>query len=93
MKSLLLSLTVFSSVVWAQGTAQPDRKGCVESKIVTRMPGCYIMRCDHKDYNVADMPRAQNERNHQVEGEYESTVYHCPADKSRLSSAGTPRQR
>jgi outer membrane protein OmpA-like peptidoglycan-associated protein len=48
------------------------------------MPGCVIARCDHKDYNAADMPRVKDERNHQIEGEYERTVYRCPREKSPL---------
>jgi outer membrane protein OmpA-like peptidoglycan-associated protein len=70
--------------VWAQGSVQTDRKGCVESKIVSRMPGCVIMRCESKDYNVADMPRTKVEKGHQVEGEFENIVYRCPANKSPL---------
>ena len=79
-----MCLAAFSSVVCAQGTAPTDRKGCVESKVVSRMPGCVILRCDHKDFNAADMPRTQPERGHMVEGEYESTVYRCPVGKSVL---------
>jgi outer membrane protein OmpA-like peptidoglycan-associated protein len=48
------------------------------------MPGCVILRCDAKDFAAADMPRTQSERGHQVEGQYESTVYRCPAGKSPL---------
>jgi OOP family OmpA-OmpF porin len=84
MKSLFLCLAACSCAVWAQAPAQADSKGCVESKVVSRMPGCFIMRCDHKDFSVAEMPRTKNERGHQVEGEFESTVYRCPSGKSPL---------
>lgn len=46
------------------------------------MPGCVIIRCDHKDFNAVEMPRAQSERGHQVEGEYDMTLYRCPREKS-----------
>ena len=42
------------------------------------------MRCDHKDFSAADMPRTQAERGHQVEGEFEYTAYRCPSGKSPL---------
>jgi OmpA-OmpF porin, OOP family len=84
MRSILLLLAVFSGSLWAQAPAQPDAKGCVENKVVSRMPGCYIMRCDSKDYNAAEMPRKVSERGHMVEGEFEATVYRCPSGKSPL---------
>ena len=48
------------------------------------MPGCFILRCDSKDFSAAEMPRKVSERGHQVEGEFESTVYRCPSGKSPL---------
>ena len=84
MRTLFLCLAVCSCSVWAQAPTPPDAKGCVESKVVTRMPGCFILRCDSKDYSVAEIPRTASERGHQVEGEFEHTVYHCPSGKSPL---------
>ena len=84
MKPLYFCFAAYSFVAWAPAPAQADRQGCVESKVVTRMPGCVIIRCDHKDYASADMPRTKAERNHQVEGELENTGYRCPRDKSPL---------
>jgi len=82
MRLLFLCLALCSSAVWAQVPAQADKKGCVENKVVTRMPGCVILRCDSKDFNAVEMPRTKAEKGHQVEGEFESTVYRCPSGKS-----------
>lgn len=79
---LVFAITVCSSAALAQTPARPDAKGCSESKVVSRMPGCVISRCDHKDFNAADMPRSKNEKGHQVEGEFDFTVYRCPSGKS-----------
>src|ERR1019366_6125615 len=84
MRSILLFFAVCSCSLWAQAPAPADAKGCVENKVVTRMPGCFILRCDHKDFSAAEMPRTKSERGHQVEGELESTVYRCPSGKSPL---------
>src|ERR1019366_1917996 len=84
MRTVFLCLALCSCSAWAQVPARPDVKACTESKIVTRMPGCAIIRCDHKDYSAVDMPRTKVERNHQVEGEFEYTAYRCPNDKSPL---------
>jgi OmpA-OmpF porin, OOP family len=79
---MLLCLAAGSIAAWAQAPVQADSKGCFESKVVSRMPGCIIVRCDSKDYNAAEMPRSQSERGHQVEGQFESTIYRCPKEKS-----------
>src|SRR5579859_584792 len=84
LKLMLVCLAICPAALWAQSPARPDAKGCTESKVVTRMPACYILRCDHKDFNAAEMPRNRAERNHQVEGEFDFTAYRCPANKSPL---------
>ena len=84
MKTVILCLAAWSCTAWAQAPAPADVKGCVESKVVTRMPGCVILRCDHKDFSAAEMPRTKGERGNQVEGEFEATVYRCPTGKSPL---------
>ncbi len=53
MKAALFCLTAWAFVAQAQPPTPADRKGCVESKVVSRMPGCFITRCDYKDFNVA----------------------------------------
>ena len=77
-------LSLLASAVFAQAPARPDAKGCTASKVVTRMPGCYIASCERRDYNLADMPRTKTERDHKIEGEFEAIRYVCPKDKSAL---------
>jgi len=81
---LLVCLLACSSAMLAEAPAPVDRKGCVESKVVSRMPGCFILRCDYKDFNAAEMPRTKNERGHQIEGLFENNAFRCPANKSPL---------
>jgi OmpA-OmpF porin, OOP family len=83
MKFILVYAALGSLAALAQ-TPAADRAGCVESKIVTRMPGCVIMRCENKDFAAAPMPRGKTDRAHQIEGQVERTVYRCPAGKSPL---------
>ena len=85
MKPVVFCLAIASSLaVSAQPLPPKDKAGCAGNKTVSRMPGCVIIRCETKDYSVAPMPRTQSERTHQVEGEFESTTYKCPASKSPL---------
>src|SRR5579859_474077 len=56
-----------------------DKAGCQDSKIVTRMPDCWIVRCTVSDYNAADLRVSkQAPMNKRVEGAYEQVVYGCP---------------
>jgi len=82
MRSLFLCLAVCRARV-AQAPVQADKKGCVESKVVYPYARCVIIRCDHKDFSAADMPRTKAERGHQVEGN-RVYVYRCPSGKSPL---------
>ena len=84
MKPILLFLTVCSCSLWAQTLPPADAKGCVESKVVSRMPGCVIIRCDSKDFSAAEMPRKVSEKGNMVEGEFQLTMYRCPKTKSPL---------
>jgi OOP family OmpA-OmpF porin len=84
MRPVFLILALCSCSLWAQAPTPPDAKGCLENKVVTRMPGCFIMRCDSKDFSSAEMPRKVSERGNQVEGALETTVYRCPSGKSPL---------
>jgi OmpA-OmpF porin, OOP family len=83
MKYIFLALVV-CSLAAAQTPARADAKGCVENPVVTRMAGCVITSCEHKEFAAADMPRTQAERNHMIEGELDHTIYRCPKDKSPL---------
>lgn len=81
MKSVLLCLAACSIAAWAQAPAQADKRGCTDSKVLSRMPGCVITLCANNDFNFANMPRVRNEKN-PVEGLYEKINYRCPAEKS-----------
>jgi OmpA-OmpF porin, OOP family len=48
------------------------------------MPGCVVTRCESKDYSAAEMPRTRGDRTNAVEGQFERTIYRCPANKSPL---------
>jgi OOP family OmpA-OmpF porin len=82
MKAVLVCLAACSCAAWAQGPDRPDAKGCVESKVVSRMPGCAILRCEYKDFNSVEIARKKGERGHMVEGATEFMVYRCPREKS-----------
>ena len=82
---LFLSFIAVSSLsAWAQAPAPKDRVGCVDSKVLTRMPGCVIATCESKSFAQAEMTVKRGEKNLVVEGQFEKLVYRCPKDKSPL---------
>lgn len=81
---VLIAVSILGSVcAWGQAPAQ-DARGCAESRIVSRMPGCVILRCENRDFGSSPMPKNVSDRTSQVEGQLERIVYRCPAGKSPL---------
>ncbi len=75
------------SLAHAQAPA-PDAKGCQESKVLSRIPGCRIANCKVSDYGVADMRVGKDVRQKKtVEGVYELINFRCPAGTSGIQVA------
>ncbi len=87
MKSRLLLLTAgFLGLALASAPAQtapPDREGCRDSPLLSRVSGCYIDRCERNDWEAAKVAVAPG-KDDTIEGEYEQLLYYCPVDYSRL---------
>ncbi|HWR52320.1 MAG TPA: OmpA family protein [Bryobacteraceae bacterium] len=69
----------------------PDAKGCQDSKVLTRLPGCRIMRCRTAQYDLFEMPVAKPAgkpiEKKALEGEFEQIAYECGAGTSPLEIA------
>ena len=52
-RMLVAAVAAFGFAQLALSQAPPkDRQGCVDSKVLSRMPGCFIQSCQSPDYNV-----------------------------------------
>lgn len=71
-----------SSLAFAQAPPK-DRPGCEDSSVLTRLTGCWIVRCRTSQYDIAKMPVAKRQEK-DVEGELQQVWYGCPADASGL---------
>ncbi len=82
-KSSILFLLVAAS---AHGQpTPPDAKGCQDSKVLSRIPGCRIMSCRVSDYNAADMRIGRPaDQKKSIEGAYELIRFGCPANLSAI---------
>ncbi len=74
---LLLCLPAFAQ------SDPKDRKGCVDSKVLSRMSGCYIYSCRVSDYDVGQF-KIQGKPDQKVEGAGEVIDYNCAAQTSRI---------
>ncbi len=83
MKRLVLALSC-TALALAQ-TPRPDAKGCKDPAILSRLPGCWILRCTVQDYNIHKMPISNKvPRTQDVEGAFEKLDYGCPAGTSPI---------
>lgn len=80
----LLTLFIgFCSLGLAQAPTPADRAGCQDSRVLSRLPGCWILRCTKSEYNGAEVPVSLKapQKKH-LEGAYEQIAYSCPKTAS-----------
>ncbi|HWQ57140.1 MAG TPA: OmpA family protein [Bryobacteraceae bacterium] len=78
----LAVLFCLSTLTFAQAPPK-DRPGCQDSPALTRLAGCWILRCKTSQYDIAKIPVAKRQEQ-TVEGELQQVWYGCPADASGL---------
>lgn len=84
-----LALLLAAAPAAAQQWNEPDREGCRDSRLLSRMPGCSIYECEAKDFDQAVLwtgpTPAEGERPTQsLEGAKEVITYACPPRLSLL---------
>lgn len=86
-----ISLILLSASLALCQAPPPDAKGCQDSKVLTRLPGCRILRCRTAQYNMYEMPVAKPAgkpiEKKALEGEHEQIVYECSPSTSPLEIA------
>ena len=83
-----LAVALAPAVASGQDPAQPDAQGCKDTKVLTRLPGCRILRCESKDFDAVDLQMGAIRESgdapmRTLEGATDMVTYVCPA---RLSS-------
>ncbi|MEO7143536.1 MAG: OmpA family protein [Bryobacteraceae bacterium] len=77
---VVLGGVIVAGGVWCQPLA-PDAKGCADSNILPRAPGCRIDNCEKKDYSRKDVPIRADKNGEPVdltiEGSFRVTMYEC----------------
>ena len=82
-----LPIVLFSICTFAFAQApRPDAKGCQDPAVLSRMTGCFILRCEKNDYNVQKMPIGKPNKFEDVEGALEKVAYACATGVSGLQT-------
>lgn len=77
-------LFCFAALTFAQAPPK-DKPGCQDSPALSRLTGCWIVRCRTSQFDIAKMPVAKRPaQEKEVEGELQQVWYGCPADTSGL---------
>lgn len=68
----------------AQGSLDPDARGCADSKTLPRLLSCRIDNCESKDGDHRDVPVREDEKgepvNNGLDGNSRTTMYECTAE-------------
>ncbi|PWB71099.1 MAG: hypothetical protein C3F15_13055 [Holophagae bacterium] len=81
---LLAVLLVGATPLQAQGV-KPDKEGCRDSPLLSRVSGCYIYDCDRSDWDAVKLPVGAEGTVQTIEGEKVHIYYECVSESySRL---------
>ena len=83
-----LFVALSPTLALAQDLTEPDAEGCKDTPVLTRLPGCKIMRCESKEFDAMDLQIGAIKESGDApmrtfEGATDIVTYVCPA---RLSS-------
>jgi outer membrane protein OmpA-like peptidoglycan-associated protein len=86
---MLCLMLVAGPTAFAQAPAPaPDAKGCQDSKVLSRLPGCRILRCRTAQYDMYEMPVGKPAgkpiQKQAIEGQLEHLEYACAKEASAL---------
>src|SRR5947209_1297205 len=84
---LIFATVLFSATLSAQNATE-DAQGCKDSKLLTRLPGCFIQTCESKEFDQASIrtgpPKEENDAVKTLEGAVEILNYECSGKTSPL---------
>lgn len=90
---LRITLTFAAALIASPATlsaqnSTEDAQGCKDSKLLTRLPGCFIQTCESKDFDQAAIRtgphKEENDAVKTLEGAVETLSYECSGKTSPL---------
>ncbi len=84
MRNILAVLIVLGLCLPTLAQSNPkDRKGCVDSQVLTRLSGCYIYSCRNSNYDAAQF-KVKGQPDQKVEGASDIIDYNCAPETSMI---------
>src|SRR5205085_11986059 len=84
---MMFASIALSAILPAQNSTE-DAPGCKDSKLLSRLPGCFIQTCDSKDFDQAvirtGLHKEENDAIKTLEGGVEIVAYECSGKTSPL---------
>ena len=82
---LPLTVSLLAPTLLQGQAVKPDKTGCKDSPLLSRVSGCYIYTCDRSDWDAVKLPVGSEGKVQTVEGEKVHIYYECVAESySRL---------
>ena len=91
--AVALSVVFIPTLALAQDPTAPDAEGCKDTTVLTRLPGCRILRCESKKFDALDLQigairESGDAPMRTLEGATDMVTYVCPARLSSLQIVG-----
>ena len=83
--SVLLAMLLVGAVPLQAQAVKPDKEGCKDSALLSRVSGCHIYDCSRSDWDAVKLPVGVEGTAQTIEGEKVHIYYECAAESySRL---------
>ena len=81
----LLAVSLLGPVALQGQAVKPDKEGCKDSPLLSRLSGCHIYSCERNEWNAVEMPVGKEGKIQKIEGQKLRIYYECAAESySRL---------
>jgi outer membrane protein OmpA-like peptidoglycan-associated protein len=77
---VLLAVLVVGAVPLQAQAVKPDKAGCTDSPLLSRVSGCHIYDCDRSDWDAVKLPVGVEGTAQTIEGEKVHIYYECAGE-------------
>jgi len=78
--SVLLAVLLVGAVPLQAQAVKPDKEGCKDSPLLSRVSGCHIYDCSHSEWDAAKLPVGVQGAAQTIEGEKVHIYYECAGE-------------
>ena len=78
--SMLMAMLLVGAVPLQAQAVKPDKEGCRDSPLLSRVSGCHIYDCSHSEWDAAKLPVGTEGTEQTIEGEKVHIYYECAGE-------------